>query len=88
MKSTMLLKQSKKMTDAEFTEVGDEVFNCLYGYTKDEIEIIFERYVLPIYTFAARRPKEKSDWKIENRLTGNEFEDFTNGKKLLDVFNK
>ena len=51
-------------TEKELQKWGKEVTDSLYGFTKDDLEPLFERYVLPIYVFVARKPDQESKWKI------------------------
>ena len=61
---------------------GKRIEEALLGFCKDDIEPLFERYVLPIYMFSARRPDQKSDWKIIKRNTG---EVYTEDKAISEL---
>ena len=60
-----------------------KVTNSLYGFTKDDLEPLFEKYVLPIYRMCARKPDQESKWKIVNRETGEEYSLETAEKELV-----
>ena len=60
-------------TEKELQKWGEKITKSLYGFTKDDLEPLFEKYVLPIYVFASRRVDEKSKWKIVNRETNEEY---------------
>ena len=60
-------------TEKELQKWGKKVTDSLYGFTKDDLEPLFEKYVLPIYVFAARKPDQESKWKIVNRETDEEY---------------
>lgn len=62
-----------KPTEKELQKWGKKITKSLYGFTKDDLEPLFEKYVLPIYVFASRRIDENSKWKIVNRETGKEY---------------
>ena len=64
---------SYKPTEEQLIEWGKPIAESLYGFTKDDLEPLFERYVLPIYVFVARKPDQESKWKIVNRETGEEY---------------
>ena len=64
---------SYKPTEEQLIEWGKPIAEMLNGFTKDDIEPLFERYVLPIYVFVARKPDQESKWKIVNRETGEEY---------------
>ena len=75
-----------KPTEEQLIEWGKPIAEMLNGFTKDDIEPLFERFVLPIYVFASRRPNEDGKWKIVNRETGEEYtgEMATIGIKQID----
>ena len=60
-------------TEKELKKWGKKVTNSLYGFTKDDLEPLFEKYVLPIYIMCTRRPDQESKWKMVNRETGEEY---------------
>jgi len=60
-------------TEEQLQEWGKPIVDALNGFTKEDIETLFERFVLPIYIFASRRPNESGKWKIINRETGEEY---------------
>ena len=62
-----------KPTEEQLKKWGEKIAKSLLGFTKDDIEPLFERFVLPIYVFASRRPGEDGKWKIVNRETGEEY---------------
>ena len=64
---------SYKPTEEQLIVWGKPIVDTLNGFTKDDIEPLFERFVLPIYVFASRRPNEDGKWKIVNRETGEEY---------------
>ena len=64
---------SYKPTEEQLAEWGKPIVESLNGFTKDDIEPLFERFVLPIYVFTSRRPNEDGKWKIVNRETGEEY---------------
>lgn len=53
--------------------MGKPIIDSLIGFTKDDLEPLFEKYVLPIYVFAARRPNEDVKWQVISRETGEEY---------------
>ena len=59
--------------EKELQKWGKKVTDSLYGFTKDDLEPLFEKYVLPIYRMCARKPDQESKWKIVNRETGEEY---------------
>lgn len=60
-------------TEENLQKWGKPIAKSLYGFTKDDLEPLFERFVMPIYCMCARRPFEESKWKIVNRETGEEY---------------
>lgn len=72
------------LTEKELQKWGKKVSDSLYGFTKDDLESLFERYVLPIYVFVARKPDQESKWKIVNRETGEEYSLETAEKELIE----
>lgn len=62
-----------KSRKKQLKEWGKYIFKSFAGFTKDDIEPLFERFVIPIYVFASRRPNEEGKWKIVNRETGEEY---------------
>ena len=60
-------------TEEELQEWGKDIIEALYGFTKDDLEPLFERFVLPIYCMCARKPDQESNWKIINRETNEEY---------------
>lgn len=60
-------------TEQKLQEWGKDVAESLYGFTKDDLEPLFERFVLPIYVMGARRPDQNTKWKIVDRETGEEY---------------
>ena len=75
---------SYKPTEEQLAEWGKPIAESLNGFTKDDIEPLFERFVLPIYVFASRRPNEDGKWKIINRETG---EEYTGDKATIEIEN-
>ncbi|MGR3792031.1 hypothetical protein ACUXZJ_14380 [Flavobacterium sp. TN-1] len=76
-------------TEEQLQEWGKVVFNSFAGFTKDDIEPLFERFIIPIYVFASRRPNEDGKWKIVNRETGKEYpvdEAIEVTKKLYQIY--
>ena len=71
-------------TEKELKKWGKEVTDSLYGFTKDDLEPLFERYVLPIYVFVARKPDQESKWKIVSRETGEEYSLEIAEKQLIE----
>lgn len=71
-------------TEKELQKWGKKVTDSLYGFTKDDLEPLFEKYVLPIYVFVARKPDQESKWKIVNRETGEEYSIETARKELIE----
>ena len=68
-----IINMNYKPTEEQLAEWGKPIVESLNGFTKDDIEPLFERFVLPIYVFASRRPNEDGKWKIVNRETGEEY---------------
>jgi hypothetical protein len=60
-------------TEEQIQEWGKPITESLYGFTKDDLEPLFERFVLPIYAMCARKPNQESKWKIVNRETNEEY---------------
>lgn len=60
-------------TEEQLQEWGKPVIDSLIGFTKDDLEPLFEKYVLPIYKVCARRPDQESKWKVVDRETGEEY---------------
>lgn len=71
-------------TEKELQKWGKKVTDSLYGFTKDDLEPLFERYVLPIYRMCARKPNQESKWKVVNRETGEEYSLETAEKELIE----
>lgn len=59
--------------EEDLKEWGKPIVDSLLGFTKLDIEPLFERFVLPIYRFAASYPEEDTKWKIVDRETGEEY---------------
>ena len=74
-------------SENEIKKIGEDIKSCLLGLTKNEMEVLFEKYVLPIYTFTARRPSEDTKWKIINRQTESVFESIACSEKLYIFIN-
>ena len=74
---------SYKPKEEQLIEWGKPIAEMLNGFTKDDIEPLFERFVLPIYVFVARKPDQESKWKIVNRETGEEYSLETAEKELI-----
>jgi hypothetical protein len=74
-------------SENEIKKIGEDIKKCLLGLTKEEMEVLFEKYVLPIYTFTARRPNEDTKWKIINRQSDEIFESITTSEKLYSLIN-
>ncbi|MBP6126590.1 hypothetical protein [Flavobacterium sp.] len=60
-------------TEKGLQKWGKKVTDSLYGFTKDDLEPLFEKFVLPIYRMCARKPDQESKWKIVNRETDEEY---------------
>lgn len=76
-------------TEKELQKWGKDIFNSFAGFTKDDIEPLFERFIIPIYIFASRRLNEDGKWKLINRETGKEFsvdEAIEATKKLYQIY--
>lgn len=73
-----------KPTEKELQKWGEKITKSLYGFTKDDLEPLFEKYVLPIYRMCARKPDQESKWKIVNRETGEEYSLATAKKELVE----
>lgn len=71
-------------TEKELQKWGEKITKSLYGFTKDDLEPLFERFVLPIYRMCARKPNQESKWKIINRETGEEYLLETAEKELIE----
>ena len=71
-------------TEKELQKWGKKVTDSLYGFTKDDLEPLFEKYVLPIYRMCAIKPNQESKWKIVNRETGEEYSLKTAEKELVE----
>jgi hypothetical protein len=71
-------------TEEQIQKWGQKITESLYGFTKEDLEPLFEKYVLPIYRMIARSPVEKSKWKIVNRETGEEYSLETARKELIE----
>lgn len=52
-------------------KVAKEIEELYRGHTKDDSEYLFSK-ILPIYLFQSRTLKEKADYKIIDRKTGEE----------------
>jgi hypothetical protein len=66
-----------KPTEKEIQKWGKKITDSLYGFTKDDLEPLFERYVLPFYYSACTFPEDMnihSKWKVINRETGKEYD--------------
>lgn len=62
-----------KPTEEQLKEWGKPIIDSLMGFTKDDLEPLFEKYILPIYKVCARRPDQESKWKVVNRETEEEY---------------
>ena len=71
-------------TEEQLQEWGRPIAESIYGFKKDDLEPLFEKYVLPIYRMCARSPVEESKWKIVNRETGEEYPLETARKELIE----
>ena len=84
----MLLNKSNRMeyqpTEKELQEWGKPIVDSLNGFTKDDLEPLFEKYVLPIYRMCARKLDQESKWKIINRETEEEYSLETAIKELTE----
>lgn len=74
-----------KPTEEQLKEWGKSIIESFSGFTKVDIEPLFERFVLPIYRMCARNPFEESKWKIVNRETGEEYSLETAEKELMTL---
>lgn len=75
-------------TEEQLQEWGKPILDSLVGFTKDDIEPLFERFVIPVYIFASRRPGEDGKYKIVNRETGKEYAEekaISELRKLLGI---
>ena len=64
-------------TEKELQKWGKKIKEALRGFTKEDLEPLFENYVLPFYYSACTFPKDfeyRSKWKIINRETGKEYD--------------
>jgi hypothetical protein len=64
-------------TEEQLQEWGKPIIDSLSGFTKDDLEPLFERYVLPFYYSACTFPEDiniQSKWKVINRETGEEYD--------------
>ncbi|MDI5886238.1 hypothetical protein [Flavobacterium yafengii] len=71
-------------TEEQLQGWGKPIVDSLYGFTKGDLEPLFEKFVLPIYRMIARSPVEESKWKIVNRETGEEYSLETARKELVE----
>jgi hypothetical protein len=62
--------------------LGEQIQDIFLGLSKNEAEILFEKYILPLYTFIARRPNENTKWKMINRKTNKVYKNITSEKDL------
>ena len=53
-------------------KVAKEIEELYRGHTKEDSEYIFSK-IIPIYLFQSRTLKEKTDYKIIDRKTGEEI---------------
>ena len=74
-------------TDEKIKEFGESIKESLLGFTKEEIETLFEKYILPIYSFTARRLNEDTKWKSINRETEEVFVNINNSEELFRLLN-
>jgi hypothetical protein len=75
-------------TEEQLQKWGEKITKSLHGFTKDDLEPLFEKYVLPIYVFVARKHDQESKWKIVNRETEEEYplkKATTEFKKLFNL---
>ena len=74
-------------TDEKIKEFGESIKESLLGFTKEEIETLFEKYILPIQSFTARRLNVDTKWKIINRETEEVFVNINNSEELFRLLN-
>lgn len=78
----------RKPTEEQLQEWGKQVADSLNGFAKEELEPLFERFVLPFYYAVCTYPNDinkKSKWKIVNRESGKEYDRVLAFKKLRDI---
>ncbi|WP_269222594.1 hypothetical protein [Flavobacterium sp. IMCC34518] len=64
-------------TEEQLQKWGKPIIDSLNGFTREDLEPLFEKYVLPFYYVACTFPKDMnvhSKWKIVNRETGEEYD--------------
>lgn len=74
-------------TDEEIKGFGESIKESLLGFTKEEMEVFFEKYILPIYTFTARRPGEDTKYEVINRETKEIYKSVTTSDELFQIIN-
>jgi hypothetical protein len=75
-------------TEEQLQEWGKPIIEALEGFTKEDLEPLFENYVLPFYYSACTFPKDfeyKSKWKITNRRTNVEYDRREAFKRLYEL---
>ena len=75
-------------TEEELQEWGKPIIDSLNGFTKDDLEPLFERFVLPFYYSACTFPKDMnthSKWKVVDRENGKEYDRREAFKQLYEL---
>lgn len=60
-------------TEEQLQKWGKPIIDSLMGFTKDDLEPLFEKYILPIYIMCTRNSDQESKWKIVSRETEEEY---------------
>ena len=71
-----------KPKEEDLREWGKDAVN---GFSKFDLEPIFEEFILPFYYFACWLPKHSTNWKIVNRETGEEYSRELATKKVTEL---
>ena len=74
-----------KPKEEDLKEWGKDAVNAVNGFSKFDLEPIFEEFILPFYCFACWLPKHPTNWKIVNRETGEEYSRELATKKVIEL---
>jgi len=84
-RKTTKQKMTYHPTEKELQKWGEKITKTLYGFTKDDLEPLFERFAIPVYIMLARRFDEEPKWKIINRETDEEYTVEMARKAIVDT---
>lgn len=69
-------------------ESGHAFASSIYALTREDLEVLFEDWIFPVYKTMIRTPAGEPKWKITNRETGQEYSDEAafNGLRVMKLY--